>query len=309
MNDANEVIMDDGDDTDNTQRTVFVISAIIALFFFLLICCICRPCDEDGERRSSRSERSISSFLADAFPALAGVSVEGRIKKCISDELEIYSKKLRRRDYIMNEEIDDEQTENVKCFALPTATSTRSQQSTKEGLTLPSANRKNSKNSLLALRMKNGLQQIKSKIATSTTQLSLMFGDESEKSSIMLELPRPGHPSRSKKSSARAPSSKNEMSQSGLLAQDDQDVESHRVIQSPQCAVCLSSIVPGDHISWSANGDCTHIFHKDCILEWFVASAKKQLRRNRGRNFISNLQQTRFDMQCPICRQDFMQTS
>jgi len=49
------------------------------------------------------------------------------------------------------------------------------------------------------------------------------------------------------------------------------------------CAICLGEYKIGDIVRWSANPDCPHPFHHDCIVEW--------LRRNKH---------------CPLCRRDYI---
>lgn len=50
------------------------------------------------------------------------------------------------------------------------------------------------------------------------------------------------------------------------------------------CAICLEQYRPKDSIVWSANADCVHVFHEQCILLWLMK---------------------RFKPACPVCRQNF----
>lgn len=36
------------------------------------------------------------------------------------------------------------------------------------------------------------------------------------------------------------------------------------------CAICLDYFKLNDMVSWSGNGKCNHIYHKDCILYWLL---------------------------------------
>lgn len=36
------------------------------------------------------------------------------------------------------------------------------------------------------------------------------------------------------------------------------------------CAICLSRYEVGEQVAWSPNGRCSHAFHTDCIVQWYV---------------------------------------
>jgi hypothetical protein len=52
------------------------------------------------------------------------------------------------------------------------------------------------------------------------------------------------------------------------------------------CAICLNNYNEGEEISWSPNKQCTHCFHRACIVEWLC--------RQDG---------------CPFCRVDFLSSN
>lgn len=49
------------------------------------------------------------------------------------------------------------------------------------------------------------------------------------------------------------------------------------------CDICLIKYRVGDEIAWSPNMECTHSFHKDCLLDWLVRKTS-----------------------CPNCRRDYL---
>ena len=49
------------------------------------------------------------------------------------------------------------------------------------------------------------------------------------------------------------------------------------------CDICLLEYKVGDEVAWSPNIECTHAFHKDCILDWLVRKTS-----------------------CPSCRRDYL---
>ena len=51
----------------------------------------------------------------------------------------------------------------------------------------------------------------------------------------------------------------------------------------PRCSICLESYNEGNEVTWSPNENCTHVFHKACIIEWLIEQEK-----------------------CPCCRHFFM---
>ena len=51
------------------------------------------------------------------------------------------------------------------------------------------------------------------------------------------------------------------------------------------CAVCLSEYRVGDVVTWSSNRDCTHAFHRECVVGWLIKMQP--------------------ETPCPCCRQEF----
>ena len=72
------------------------------------------------------------------------------------------------------------------------------------------------------------------------------------------------------------------------------------------CAVCLSEYEKGETISWSMNEHCTHVFHTDCIIEWFVAQGRKHSSMQRFPDNPSKEKLLNYQLDCPCCRQSFV---
>ena len=60
---------------------------------------------------------------------------------------------------------------------------------------------------------------------------------------------------------------------------------SRRRTASAHCAICLESYRVDDVIVWSANVNCSHVFHEKCMQNWIMK---------------------RFKPDCPMCRQTFV---
>ena len=63
---------------------------------------------------------------------------------------------------------------------------------------------------------------------------------------------------------------------------------SRRRTASSHCAICLESYRVDDVIVWSANVNCSHVFHEKCMQNWIMK---------------------RFKPDCPMCRQTFVNMS
>ena len=54
------------------------------------------------------------------------------------------------------------------------------------------------------------------------------------------------------------------------------------------CAICLATYAQGDVVVWSANLECPHAFHEDCILQWLAIKRRPT---------------------CPCCRRNFLNST
>ena len=86
---------------------------------------------------------------------------------------------------------------------------------------------------------------------------------------------------------------------------------------SDGCAVCLNPFEVNQKVTWSSNPDCPHVYHHQCLLEWFVAVGTRDWKTRAGRHDIgtgndleSSMESMRkeicdFVTLCPCTRQDF----
>jgi hypothetical protein len=65
------------------------------------------------------------------------------------------------------------------------------------------------------------------------------------------------------------------------------------------CAICLDPYEVGDAIVWSANEQCRHAFHRDCVLDYFLHLHQDD---REEEVILSTL-----SAPCPCCRQSFCQ--
>lgn len=86
------------------------------------------------------------------------------------------------------------------------------------------------------------------------------------------------------------PASNETTASNAEVSNEEGDVESGLTSSvAPTCSICLAEYQHDDSISRSINPDCEHLFHKDCILDWLVASIEQQS-----------------SPECPICRREFL---
>lgn len=95
-----------------------------------------------------------------------------------------------------------------------------------------------------------------------------------------------------------------------LIDYDENNLEKAERIDSRvvpgECSICLAEYEIGDSICWSSFGHCKHVYHQDCIIQWFLASAKTEdgTREDGGDSSLRQLMS--FRTSCPNCRQTFI---
>ena len=67
------------------------------------------------------------------------------------------------------------------------------------------------------------------------------------------------------------------------LSMSFRSIYSHSNDFPTSCDICLMDYEVGEEVCWSPNEECTHAFHKDCMLDWLLRNPK-----------------------CPVCRRDYV---
>mmetsp|Transcript_31768 Transcript_31768/g.54161 ORF Transcript_31768/g.54161 Transcript_31768/m.54161 type:complete len:400 (-) Transcript_31768:327-1526(-) len=75
------------------------------------------------------------------------------------------------------------------------------------------------------------------------------------------------------------------------------------------CAVCLGEYETSERVCWSSNTECTHVFHHDCMLQWLKSLGKRACKQQRFSENPSVQQVMNYTMECPCCRQSFIDKS
>ena len=94
-----------------------------------------------------------------------------------------------------------------------------------------------------------------------------------------------------------------------LQHQNEEDDKNRPSREFPNsCAICLIEYEVRDDVSYSANPQCPHIFHEQCITKWFLSLGRLQticdvsLDNDCAKNVLN------YRLECPCCRQEFVPT-
>jgi len=78
------------------------------------------------------------------------------------------------------------------------------------------------------------------------------------------------------------------------------------------CAICLCEFESGNRVCWSSTAEDPHVFHEECILNYFNSVGQKESRRRNNRQENRSVDQDHvqvakdFPTLCPSCRQQFV---
>jgi len=103
--------------------------------------------------------------------------------------------------------------------------------------------------------------------------------------------------------------SESDVEDDATLVKDDTQQKNDRREVPIFCAVCLGEYETTDRVCWSSNTACTHVFHHDCIFQWLKASGKRASKQQRFSENPTVKQVMNFAMECPCCRQSFIDKS
>jgi hypothetical protein len=123
--------------------------------------------------------------------------------------------------------------------------------------------------------------------------ISAASPDEEEEPSIYLSLDNVW--GRIKQQSSMSGNSKLKRSSSAIIMSDKHRSGQNKTVQG-NCIICFENFEAGDTIVYSTETkDCHHVYHKDCMVEYFVHQNfyKRQLKIGET------------DPSCPTCRQTF----
>uniref|UniRef100_A0A7R9ZSJ7 RING-type domain-containing protein n=1 Tax=Craspedostauros australis TaxID=1486917 RepID=A0A7R9ZSJ7_9STRA len=77
-------------------------------------------------------------------------------------------------------------------------------------------------------------------------------------------------------------------------------------IVSHECVICMESFEIGDDLIFSKNGQCSHAFHEDCIVDYMIVSQGRRVREGSQQNTHDDSLAQLQSIPCPCCRCRFV---
>ena len=171
------------------------------------------------------------------------------------------------------------------------------------------------------------MQKPKENCSVESRQEAYYFEDDNSACNFRtIYVPLPGQKNTAciecKRDTSRRDTSKRDTSKRGNSKRDidmsasDTAVVPGKRAHSDGCTVCLNPFEVGQTVTWSSNPTCPHVFHQECMMDWFSAvgtkvwnddvSRRERLKEPDNRDIETIKKQIcNFPTKCPFCRQDF----
>jgi len=98
-----------------------------------------------------------------------------------------------------------------------------------------------------------------------------------------------------------------------------EDEKENTIIVDDECAICHEEYELADRICHSSNLKCNHVFHQRCMVDWLVSLGWIKSKNDSigGRRLFSKVYESpindaellNYDLECPCCRQNFVDRS
>ena len=92
-----------------------------------------------------------------------------------------------------------------------------------------------------------------------------------------------------------------------FIIMNDNDNDGNKL----HCTICHEVYEPSERICHSSNSDCIHIFHEECIVHWLVSLGWMKLKeKHLNERMMKDIKELmNYELECPCCRQDFIDQS